>query len=144
MTDLYSTLKTDLLLSRKQKESVKVLLLSTLIGEIETQKSKSKTNTITDELVLSVIKYFIKNIDTSLLINSTKLINSTQQLLNEKEILLAYCPVLLSEEQTLTLIQELISKETALPIKAGTIMKQLATYNVDRKLAMSLVTKELT
>jgi uncharacterized protein YqeY len=57
---LLAQIKTEYLAARKARETDKVALLSTLIGEIETL-AKAGKGEMTDAVVVTVVKKFIKN-----------------------------------------------------------------------------------
>lgn len=52
---ILSTLKSDLLKSRKSQDKKKIIILSTVIGEVETLQSRDKTKEIKDSDVIRLI-----------------------------------------------------------------------------------------
>jgi uncharacterized protein len=86
-------LKHDLLQHRKNKETNKALILSTLIGEIETLQSRDKSKSLTDG---DIIKMIDKTI-----INTKERLQYRADEQGELEVLLlsSYLPKRLTEEE---------------------------------------------
>lgn len=138
MSELLKQLKAEQLVARQNKNTIKSSLFTTLIGEIETKTLRPNT-VLNDELVISTVKYFLKNINEAL-----NLIGENQDLLQEKQYLEVFIPKAMSANELETLIKNIVEKETAIgsKINLGLIMKQLAGYsNVDKKLASELIKK---
>jgi len=138
MSELLKQLKAEQLVARQNKNTIKSSLFTTLIGEIETKTLRPNT-VLNDELVISTVKYFLKNINEAL-----NLIGENQDLLQEKQYLEVFIPQAMSAAELETLIKNIVEKETAVgsKINLGLIMKQLAAYsNVDKKLASELIKK---
>jgi len=138
MSELLKQLKAEQLIARQNKNTIKSSLFTTLIGEIETKTLRPNT-VLNDELVISTVKYFLKNINEAL-----NLIGENQDLLQEKQYLEVFIPKAMSADELETLIKNIVEKETAIgsKINLGLIMKQLAGYsNVDKMLASELIKK---
>lgn len=92
------------------------LILSTLIGEIET-KSKNVGKPLSNEDVVALIKKFIKGIEESLVVRQ----NDT--LVVQKELLESYLPKQLSETNLRSVILTIIAKQEKPNV--GLVMKSL-------------------
>lgn len=105
---LYKHLNDELLTARKEKNKTKALLLNTLIDSVK--KSILKGLSLTqygvlnpkDDEVLSVLKQYVKNANTTL---SLKDDEKTKE---ELVILRSYLPKLISKEQTEEFVLELL------------------------------------
>lgn len=109
-------LKKDQLQSRKDKDTIKSLLLTTLLGEIQTQLIGSKKSE--QDVVLDVLLKFIKSTKQSLDIVHT------DKSLQELNILESYAPSQLTEEQIKQIIRKAIDLGN---INFGMIMKYFST-----------------
>lgn len=134
MSKLYETLKQELHTARLVKDSFKVVLLSTLIGELDSKKSKGIFN---DEVVLNTIKFFIKNNESISNITGSQ----TEEQKKELQILKAYLPQLLSVEETKDKLNQVISllKQSNDKLNKGNIMKLMKSFPIDAKLVNSLI-----
>lgn len=112
---LIDILKSDLLKARKERNSVKSTVLSTVIGEA-TNKAElvEGQKIISDTLALNTIKKIVKGIDETLAI-----VHDNPQLQEEREILNGYLPKLLSKDQLTDIIRESINSGHA---NIGSIM----------------------
>lgn len=120
---LLQQIKTDLLAERRNKEKdvIKVALLTTLVGEATMPGKNDGNRESTDQEVKTVIKKFIKNLDLAL-----EHIKHSPILQQEKDILLAYLPKALTEEVLKDLIKEIINVNNfTSPKDMGKIMKFL-------------------
>lgn len=119
--------------ARKERDIVKATLLTTLIGEIETQL-KNNLNKSSEPIVLQTILKFVKNLNESLKLKHTDL---AEQELN---ILKKYLPEPLTNEEIEKLINECINKG----LNFGGIMKMFTTNykgRYDSKVLSSTVKK---
>ena len=135
---LIDIIKRDFIEARKNRDTEKSLLLSTLIGEMETKSViDDGKKCISDDLAVSTVKKFVKNID------DTLKIKEDVALLIEKSILLTYLPKNLSEKELTDIIQNAIDDGKA---NIGALMGHLKTNyanQYDGKLASQLVNKLL-
>ena len=138
MSKLYETLKQELHTARLVKDSFKVVLLSTLIGELDSKKSKGIFN---DEVVLNTIKFFIKNNESISNITGSQ----TEEQKKELQILKAYLPQLLSVEETKNKLNQVISllKQSNDKLNKGNIMKLMKSFPIDAKLVNNLIDEVL-
>ncbi len=138
MSKLYETLKQELHTARLVKDSFKVVLLSTLIGELDSKKSKGIFN---DEVVLNTIKFFIKNNESISNITGSQ----TEEQKKELQILKAYLPQLLSVEETKDKLNQVISllKQSNDKLNKGNIMKLMKSFPIDAKLVNNLIDEVL-
>lgn len=138
MSKLYETLKQELHTARLVKDSFKVMLLSTLIGELDSKKSKGIFN---DEVVLNTIKFFIKNNESISNITGSQ----TEEQKKELQILKAYLPQLLSVEETKDKLSQVISllKQSNDKLNKGNIMKLMKSFPIDAKLVNNLIDEVL-
>jgi len=111
MSELLKQLKAEQLVARQNKNTIKSSLFTTLIGEIETKTLRPNT-VLNDELVISTVKYFLKNINEAL-----NLIGENQDLLQEKQYLEVFIPQAMSAAELETLIKNIVEKETAVGSK---------------------------
>ena len=121
---LINQIKKDQIEARKNKDSVKANLLTTLIGEAEMVGKNNGNRAPSDAEVQVVIKKFIKGIDEILTLTFDK---DIQNFLIELAILKSYLPEQLSQEQLASEISKIISSLTvANPSQAiGVVMKEL-------------------
>ena len=122
-------LKADKLEARRNRDDFTLTLLTTLIGEYETQAKKS------DVHVLDIIKKFIKDIDKSLNIKHNDV------LVSEKLELSKYLPKQLTESELREIITGFIQSDSS-SANIGSIMTHLKTKFInmyDSKLAMVVI-----
>lgn len=93
MTTIYQKIKADFISARKNKVQPVINLLSTVIGEIDNEASRSKTGTkeVTDEIAIKVLKSFSKNLDEVIKISSN------EAAVLEKATIDSYLPTQMSE-----------------------------------------------
>lgn len=131
---LFQTIKLDQLQARKTKESLKVTLLTTLIGEIQTElKSSNKDE---DEVTLDTLLKFIKSA------NQSQALRFTDSVEEELNILKQYTPQPLSDASILKIINTAKSYNSDF----GTIMKVFSTKykgRYDAKSLASIVKQQL-
>lgn len=133
---LFKQIKSEQLEARKIKDTTKALLLTTLIGEIQTSVTGGLTASQfgilnpTDEETTKVIKKFIKNAESSLALREDE---KTQ---SELSILQSYMPQALSEEELKALVVQFTAVGLASNKKGGAlvgfVMKQLKECYADR------------
>lgn len=125
MSKLYETLSADLLSARKEKNSSKANLLSTLKGECMTkQKSAPADKPFTDEDVLGVVKKSIKNLKANLELPNLS-DDARKGFEQELAWLEVYTPKMMGEaELTQAIRSVLINSDTDKP-NVGFIMKEL-------------------
>ena len=138
MSRLYDTLKQELHTARLVKDSFKVILLSTLIGELDSKKSKGVFN---DEVVLNTIKFFIKNNEAISNVTGTQ----TEEQKKELDLLKKYLPALLSVEETKEKLNQVISllKQSNEKLNKGNIMRLMRSFSIDPKLVNNLIDEVL-
>lgn len=113
---LINKIKSDQLQSRKDRDTLKSSLLTTLIGEVQTQSKN--TGRSEEDLVLDVILKFIKSIKQTL---DLKVSKESEEELN---ILISYTPKQLTEEEIKDLIKSSIDSGNT---NFGMIMKYFST-----------------
>lgn len=142
---LINQIKKDQIEARKNKDSVKANLLTTLIGEAEMVGKNNGNRAPSDAEVQVVIKKFIKGIDEILTLTFDK---DIQNFLTELAILKSYLPEQLSQEQLASEISKIISSlNVANPSQAiGAVMKELSAKfsgKFDSKQASILIKENL-
>ena len=97
MNEIFETIKADSIVHRKAKSEV-VGLYSTLIGEIQNEASRDKSGdkTITDVLVIKILKTFSKNLEETARISGETTVAGVTAL-HEKSIIDWYIPKQMTE-----------------------------------------------
>ena len=111
----------------KDHEEVKKLALNYLLAQLKNKKIELCTD-LTDDDVITVIKKEIKSINESLLfLEKANKASEIEIEVKKKDILQSYLPVMLSREQTESLIDETVKKLgiTDLKTQRGMLMKEL-------------------
>ena len=111
----------------KDHEEVKKLALNYLLAQLKNKKIELRTD-LTDDDVIAVIKKEIKSINESLLfLEKANKASEIEIEVKKKDILQSYLPVMLSREQTESLIDETVKKLgiTDLKTQRGMLMKEL-------------------
>jgi uncharacterized protein len=103
---LIETIRRDMQDAKKNKETVKANLLSTLYAEIFTQSKSGKEMTEEDEI--KIIRKFIKNADETLSFGVND--DVKKKLEEEKTILEAYLPKQLSKDEIDTIVSKMVSE----------------------------------
>lgn len=103
---LIETIRKDMQDAKRNKETVKANLLSTLYAEIFTQSKSGKEMTADDEI--KIIRKFIKNADETLAFPVSD--EAKQKLNEEKQILESYLPKQLSKDEIVTIVDKLVSE----------------------------------
>lgn len=142
---IYENLQAEIKQAMIDKNAVKRDCLRSVVSEIKNQTINAGKE-ITDEIVLKCIQKSVKQHNDS--IESFK--NGGREDLAEKEreeltYLTPYLPKMLSEDETLSLIKDIIAKNGLAAEKRnmGLIMKSLPS-TVDKKLASKLIASLLT
>lgn len=102
MSELVQRIKLEQLEARKNKDSVKASLLTTLLGEYEVL-SKNSLSMSAEETMLMLIKKFLKNISITMESRQTEDLNT------EKEILESFLPKQLSREELEMIVSSYMS-----------------------------------
>lgn len=139
MSNLFVKIKEDHLQFRKTKDAIRASLLTTLIGEIQTKSFQPNVH-LTDDLVLSVIKYFLKNIE------ETLKHSDNEQLRIEKEILSTYVPAEVDEATLKGAIVNFVnSGKGVVDITIKSVMDHLKSLeiNFSKQLAAKLIKEYL-
>ena len=130
---LNDRLNADFMTAFKNKQMEKKNFLGLIKGEIANEVSRSQFSSPTDELVLGIIKKMEKSL----------IQTNTKESLAELEYIKDYLPKLMSREDVVKIIEDLISKESV-----NSLPQVMAHFNknfkglVDNKL-VSEVAKEL-
>ena len=111
---LIEQIKKDRIQAMKDKQKAKATALATLLGEVDTEVKRGSV--LDDSLVIAKIQKTIKGLDEIL-----KLEPKATAVLNEKAILSAYLPPMLTEEE---ITQEILELNAELcPCTLGDIMR---------------------
>ena len=111
MSTLLERIKADIMTYRRSKESAKVTLLQTLVGELETLQKKGEK--FDDARVMKTINSFINN--NNIVITAFPDDPRSILLKNENDLLSSYLPSILSEQE----IDNIISENTFTSLKEG-------------------------
>lgn len=114
-------IKAEYMVQRKARASWQVASLSTLIGEIETL-AKGGKGELTDAVVVTVVKKFIKNIDETMKVVTG--VAETALLRSERELYEQFLPKQLNEAELKFVIDELVAGGHT---NVGDVMKALKT-----------------
>lgn len=131
---LLEQVKSDLLQARKNKESIKASLLSSVVGELQRGSGKD----VTDDQVIKQMKKMLVNAEENL-----KQFPDHTESQTEVQILTAYVPAVMSEADLRALIQSFKAEGMN---NIGQIMKALQTQytgSYDGKMASALVKEAL-
>ena len=122
--NLIAQIKQAQLTARKEKDTLKATLLTTLIGEAEAVGKSVANRAPTDAEVQKVVKKFIDGCDFILQkVTDSEALNSAQQ---ERAILEQYMPKQLDTEELTNIISNIIAINSADSIKKlGVVMKEL-------------------
>jgi uncharacterized protein len=113
---LIETIRRDMQDAKRNKETVKANLLSTLYAEIFTQSKSGKEMTEEDEI--KIIRKFMKNADETLSFDISA--EARQKLEEEKKLLEAYLPKQLTKDEIDTIVSKLVSE--------GKTMKEIMPF----------------
>jgi uncharacterized protein YqeY len=128
---LLETIKVDSLKARKEKDSIKASLLTTLYSEALMVGKNKRNDVPTDEETQSTIKKFVKNAnDMKTILEKSSFPDKNESLskvVEEINILESYLPKMLTDDVLKDIISGLISNEKR---DLGSIMKALKNeYN---------------
>lgn len=140
---IFNQIKTDQLQFRKEKDSVRSKVLTTLIGELQTTAINSGTKEISDTMCLEKIKKFM---DAN---KEMQAIKFTEDLVIEAEVLTKYLPQQLSEDELTAVIVNFITDEglEKSPKNIGKVMgylKKSYPSKYDGEIASSIVKEYLS
>ncbi len=139
-------LKKDNFAARKEKNTVKANLLSTVIAEAAMVGKNDGNREPTADETLSVIKKFVKGLNESIE-NLKKIGRETSKEEEEKSILESYLPSQLGEEKLEKIVKEIVSSlGEKSPQMMGTVMGKLKegyANQFDGKIASQVVRKVL-
>ena len=133
---LIEQIKKDRIQAMKDRQKAKATALATLLGEVDTEVKRGSV--LDDSLVIAKIQKTIKGIDEILKINPS----SVKEVV-EKDILAAYLPQMLTEEEILLILAEYQLANTG--AKFGDVMKymkQSFSGKYDPKLVKDLWEKQ--
>jgi len=148
MTTIIEKVKKDLLLSRKEKNKIKIGILSALISEITSVGKNNGNRTTNDEEAIKVINKFYKNLNELFTAYSgisleegkdKKGDNEFNKMLFEASIYKSYLPQLMSEEELTRVIGMFLQTENKPNV--SNIMKYLkekVPNQYDGKMASNL------
>jgi uncharacterized protein YqeY len=97
---IYEKIKAELIIARKARDSIKVTILSTILGEMNSKAVLDTTTlekVVTDDTAMAVIKKTIKGIDETLTLLKPDADKSSYE--NEKMVLEGFLPTPLTEEE---------------------------------------------
>jgi uncharacterized protein YqeY len=147
MTTLIEKIKTDQVAARKAYDAAKALLLTTLLGEATAVGKNNGNREPTDAEVVAIIKKFIKSMDETIYYlgrtTDAKSEDAKTTVMLEKDILSAYLPKQMTQEETENALVDAIS---VVGKNMGLVMIYMkANYEgqYDGKLASSIVKKLL-
>jgi len=118
---LRETIKSDIKKAMIGRNKVRTSLLRTLIGEIDRDMERR----VSDEFVISIIKKMIKN---------AKIMGNEDEI----EILSEYTPSVLTKDEILDIVKEMVKNETYTPKDMGSFMKAIKIkygQSMDMKIA---------
>lgn len=139
---IYSQINADYLAARKAKDTAKISLLSTLIGEMQTVAKNIGIVELSDIEANKIIQKFVKNLKETLsLLNSERHSEEIQNCQTELAILEAYLPKQMSHDEIASYIQELRHAGMS---TMKEFMAAFATLPADKKIVAELVKNHLT
>lgn len=143
---MYNQLKKENMEARKEKNTLKANLLSTVIGEAQTIGKNAGNREPNQEEVLGVIKKFMKSIDESIAVLEKAGRDSAKEK-EEKGILEKYLPKQMTEEKLKKAIDEIVAGlADKSPKMMGAVMAQLKEKypnQFDGKMASALAKQAL-
>ena len=133
---LIDQLKADMLAARKASDKARLTLLSTVVGELTANATVvNGEKTVTDEAAIATLRKFVKNLEEMVKINPSAQF--------EIDVLSAYLPQMLSEDEIRSIVQNLINNGAA---NMGQVMAALKANHAglyDGKMASTIAKKEL-
>lgn len=138
--NLVDSIKKDSIQAMKEKDKFKLSVLRLLIAEFEKERILKTVDELTEEQVLSVINRQVKKLEKEKeAYEKAGILSDAQD--KEKEILLRYLPVQLSEEDIRSFVSEYIEGIKATPNpNFGMVMKGL-TQQLKGKADMKFVSQ---
>lgn len=122
---LLQTIKADQLKARKEKDTLRTSLLTTLLGEAQAVGKTDGNRETTDSETIAVIKKFLKNINETLGHRA-----NDPTLLEERTVLMSYLPKQMDADQLTVLIQQIVETHDLEGPKAmGAVMKELKLHH---------------
>lgn len=139
-------IKNDMYVAMKSGDKIKTNILRTLLSTLK-EKQIEKKEDINEEEYLSIIKRLVKQLKESAdAYQKAGRSELYEKEVSELDILKEYLPEILSEQQTLDLVKEVISQTSANSLsdmgKVMSLIMQKSNGKVDGKIANRLV-KEL-
>jgi len=139
-------IKNDMYLAMKSGDKIKTNILRTLLSTLK-EKQIEKKEDINEDEYLSIIKRLVKQLKESAdAYQKAGRSELYEKEVSELDILKEYLPEILSEQQTLDLVKEVISQTSANSLsdmgKVMSLIMQKSNGKVDGKIANRLV-KEL-
>lgn len=135
---LMQQLKADQLQARKDRNTVKATLLTTLIGEAANIGKNDGNRETTDQEVVQIVKKFIKGMDETLMVLYERKAHDTAEGVEmEKKILNEYLPRQMTGQQIMDAL-----KASGLQLNKGICMKYLKENfagQYDGKLASQII-----
>lgn len=147
--NLINTIKNDLKIARYAKDTKSITILSTLLGSAAMIGKTKRNSDSTDEEVVSVVKQFLEGINENINMYSFIDENSDKVLKFkfERDLIMKYFPVQLTEEELKGAINEIISNYGMTTIgQVGLVMSDLKKhYNgkYDGAIAIQFVRESL-
>lgn len=148
---LLAKIKSDSLTARKNHDSFRGTLLTTLYSEAATVGKNDGNRETTDTEVVAVVKKFVKGADETLAILNADPARNAEAIAiitQEKTILESYLPAQLSEAELQAVLANLVdSLADRSPKQMGAVMKQLKAIHegtYDGALASKLIKGMLT
>ena len=140
---IYEKIQSEMKNAMRDHNNVKRDCLRSLVSDIKNQTINAGKD-ITDDIVLRCIQKSVKqhndSIESFVAGNRTDLAEKES---NELQYLTCYLPKMLSEDETKTIIENILMNVEATKKNMGIIMKQLPS-DVDKKIASKLLAKMLT
>ena len=127
-------IKDEQLQARKNRDVIKINLLTTLLGDIIRVGKDRGNRPTTDEETLLVVKKYLKNIEEFLVLSKDA--TKTESLLKEKEILLNFLPKQASLEEVATVVGANFDKPKG---EIFRILKEKFGNNFDPKIVQELL-----
>ena len=139
-------IKNDMYVAMKSGDKIKTNILRTLLSTLK-EKQIEKKEDINEEEYLSIIKRLVKQLKESAdAYQKAGRLELYEKEVSELDILKEYLPEILSEQQTLDLVKEVIGETSANSLsdmgKVMSLIMQKSNGKVDGKIANRLV-KEL-
>jgi uncharacterized protein YqeY len=148
---IIETIKSQQVQSRKDRDSLKSMLLTTLLGEATMIGKNDGNRESTDSEVVAVIKKFVKNIDETVKFLEKEAKTNEEKmtvLSKEKEILETFLPKQLSEVEIREVVNSIVltfeEKNPKLMGKVISVLKERHNGQYDGALASKIVKEALS